>query len=788
MYRELAGPPRCSSDCVDGHGRRSDQYLQREGAIVSSLAIEEAIAAELSIRIEQAARTIELLDAGNTIPFIARYRKEATGGLDEVQIQEVSNRVEKLRNLQRRKEEVTRLIDEQGKLTPDLADRIQAAQTLQEVNDLYLPYRPKRRTRASVAREKGLAPLADLILQQPVVGHPEDLALPFVNPDLGVETVDDALAGAQDIVAETIAEDAELRRQMRMAFSREATVRCRLADGDKDPTRKYADYYDFTSPIGQMLPHRVLALNRAEKEGVLRIDVDLPEESALSIVGHFYTPNPQSCLAGNLRLALEDGYTRLLAPAMEREMRSELTERAERHAINVFAANLRPLLLQPPLRGRVVMGIDPGYRTGCKVAVVDQTGKYVAGTTIYPHAPQGRWDEAREVIRTLVASHGVSVIAIGNGTASRETESLVAETIAEIGSLSGERGSGAGDQPSHGLSPDVVLPRPDPVGGPALRYAMVSEAGASVYSASEVARKEFPDLDVAARGAVSIARRLQDPLAELVKVDPKSIGVGLYQHDVDQKELSRTLDAVVESCVNFAGVDVNTASASLLQYVAGINRRVAEAIVKFREGRGKFVSRQQLREVPGLGEAAFTQAAGFLKVPDGDNELDNTFIHPESYEVCRRLMEKLGPPEPGQRLSQRVAAFRRQMKTSGPTIEQLASELGCGVPTLEDILANLEKPGLDPRDDLPKPMLRRDVLKMEDLREGMVLQGTVRNVVDFGAFVDIGVKQDGLVHISQMADRFVRDPLSVVTVGQIVTVRVLSVDVQRGRISLSMRL
>ncbi|MGQ9676567.1 MAG: Tex family protein [Chloroflexota bacterium] len=755
---------------------------------MSSLAIEETIAAELSIRTEQAARTIELLDAGNTIPFIARYRKEATGGLDEVQIQEVSNRVEKLRNLLRRKEEVTRLIDEQGKLTPELAVRIQAAETLQEVNDLYLPYRPKRRTRASVAREKGLAPLADLILQQPVVGNPEDLALPFVNPDLGVETVEDALAGAQDIVAETIAEDAELRRQMRTVFSREATVRCRLADGDKDPSRKYADYYDFASPIGQMLPHRVLALNRAEKEGVLRIDVDLPEEIALSIVGRFFTPNPQSCLARSLRLALEDGYTRLLAPAMEREMRSELTERAERHAINVFAANLRPLLLQPPLRGRVVMGIDPGYRTGCKVAVVDQTGKYVAGTTIYPHAPQGWWDEAREAIRALVASHGVSVIAIGNGTASRETESLVAETIAKIESLSGERGSGAGDQPSHGLSPDVVLPRPDSRGEPALGYAIVSEAGASVYSASEVARKEFPDLDVAARGAVSIARRLQDPLAELVKVDPKSIGVGLYQHDVDQKELSRTLDAVVESCVNFAGVDVNTASASLLQYVAGINRRVAEAIVKFREGRGKFVSRQQLREVPGLGEAAFTQAAGFLKVPDGDNALDNTFIHPESYEVCRRLMERLGPPEPGQRLSQQVAAFRHQMKTSGPTIEQLASELGCGVPTLEDILANLEKPGLDPRDELPKPMLRRDVLKMEDLREGMVLQGTVRNVVDFGAFVDIGVKQDGLVHISQMADRFVRDPLSVVTVGQIVTVRVLSVDVQRGRISLSMRL
>lgn len=736
---------------------------------MSSLAIEEIVAAELSIRAEQAVRTVELLDAGNTIPFIARYRKEATGGLDEVQIQELGSRVEKLRNLLRRKEEVTRLIDEQGKLTPELAARIQAAETLQEVNDLYLPYRPKRRTRASVAREKGLAPLADLILQQPIGGTLEDLASPFVNPELGVGTVEDALAGAQDIVAETVAEDAELRREMRLLFSRESTVGCRLADGDKDPARKYADYYEFASPIGQMVPHRVLALNRAEKEGVLRIDVDLPEESALSVISRFYAADPQSCLAERLRLALEDGYARLLAPAMEREMRSELTERAERHAITVFAANLRPLLLQPPLRGRVVMGIDPGYRTGCKIAVVDQTGKYVAGTTIYPHAPQNRWAEAREAIRALVAAHGVSVIAIGNGTASRETESLVAETIAEVGKDSSATLACAG-------------------AGPALGYAMVSEAGASVYSASEVARKEFPDLDVAARGAVSIARRLQDPLAELVKVDPKSIGVGLYQHDVDQKELSRTLDTVVESCVNFAGVDVNTASPSLLQYVAGINRRVAEAIVKFREERGKFVSRQQLREVLGLGEAAFTQAAGFLKVPDGDNELDNTFIHPESYEVCRRLTERLGPPEPGQRLSQRVAAFRRQMQTSGPTVEQLAAELGCGVPTLEDILANLEKPGLDPRDELPKPILRRDVLKMEDLREGMVLQGTVRNVVDFGAFVDIGVKQDGLVHISQLADRFVRDPLDVVTVGQIVTVRVLSVDVQRGRISLSMRL
>ncbi len=713
-------------------------------------------AGELSIPARQVASAAELLDAGNTIPFIARYRKEATGSLDEVQLQAIQDRLEYLRSLEKRRQEVLRLIDEQGKLTPELAEKIQQAQALHELEDLYLPYRPKRKTRASVAREKGLGPLADLIAAQTVVeGSLEDQGRPYLNEELGLATLEQVYGGARDIVAEVVSEDAEVRGALRDLFFREALFTSTVADQGKDPGRKYTLYYSFTEPAGKVPPHRVLAINRAEKEEVVRAAVDLPYEKARPALSRHHPSNPRSIFSGQLEMVLEDSYKRLLSLSLEREVRSTLTEKAEAHAIALFAANLRRLLLQPPLRGKKVMGIDPGFRTGCKVAVVDATGKHLEGGTIYPHEPQKRWKEAKETILAMARRHGVDVISIGNGTASRETEALVAEAISET---------------------DLNL-----------AYVIVNEAGASVYSASEVARQEFPDLEAAQRGNVSIARRLQDPLAELVKIDPKSVGVGLYQHDVDQKELARELDRVVVSCVNFAGVDANTASVSLLQYVSGINRRVAENLVAYRNEHGPFTSREQFKKVSGLGTATFVQAAGFLKIPGGENSLDDTFIHPESYQVCRKLIDRLPPAREGERLPQRVSRFRKQMQTEGITLEGLAAELGTGAPTLKDILDNLEKPGIDPRDSLPKPILRKDVLKMEDLKEGMLLQGTVRNVVDFGAFVDIGVKQDGLVHVSEMADRFVRNPLEVVGVGDVVTVRVLGVDLARGRIQLSMK-
>jgi uncharacterized protein len=713
-------------------------------------------ARELSIPVTRVASAAELLDAGNTIPFISRYRKEATGGLDEVQIQAIQDRVEYLRTLEKRREDVLRIIDEQGNLTPELAEKIRAAETLHELEDLYLPYRPKRKTRASVAREKGLGPLAELIAAQTVVkGSLEEQAMPYLNEELGLTAIEQVYAGARDIVAETMAEDAVVRGAARDLFFREALLTATVADQSKDPGQKYTLYYSFVEPAGRILPHRILALNRAEKEEVLRVSVELPYEKARPVLASRYRSNPRSVFSQQLELALEDGYKRLLSLSLEREVRSTLTEKAEAHAITLFAANLRGLLLQPPLRGQTVMGIDPGLRTGCKVAVVDATGKYLEGTTIYPHVPHKKWREAKEKILALAAKHGVRVVAIGNGTASRETEALVAEAISE--------------------------------GRPEMAYVMVSEAGASVYSASEVARQEFPDLEASQRGNVSIARRLQDPLAELVKIDAKSVGVGLYQHDVDQKELAKELDRVVISCVNFAGVDANTASASLLQYVSGVNRRVAENVVAYRNEHGAFESREQLKKVAGLGPSSFTQAAGFLKIPGAENPLDETFIHPESYKACRKLMDRLPAARDGERLPQRVVRFRREMETRLESLDALAAELGTGAPTLKDILDNLEKPGLDPRDSLPKPILRKDVLKMEDLKEGMMLQGTVRNVVDFGAFVDIGVKHDGLVHVSEMADRFVRNPLDVVGVGDVVSVRVLGVDHVRGRVQLSMK-
>ncbi len=763
----------------------ADGYQQAAPLPIADLA--RTLSEELGLQSGQIARTIALLDEGNTIPFVARYRKEVTGSLDEVQIQAIADRALALRTLHERKQDVQRLIDGQGKLTPELAHAIASATTLQAVEDLYLPYRPKRKTRASVAREKGLAPLAEIILQQPeLVGDAatllEEQALPFLNTEKGVDTSLEAYAGARDIVAEAIAEDAHVRGSVRASFFKRSTFSAKVADpekiAEKDPNGVYQLYYDFNENVTKLVPHRVLALNRAEREEVLRVSVVLPYEQAQPDITQHYPVKATSPFAKHLTEAMEDGYKRLLAPAMEREVRAELTRQAEEHAITIFAANLRNLLLQPPLRGKKVLGIDPGYRTGCKLTIVDETGKYIESDTLYLHQSE----KAQQTLRKLLAQHHIAVIAIGNGTASRETEQLVAALLREMEQETGKSGQ--------------------------IGYVIVNEAGASVYSASEMARQEFPALDATQRGTISIARRLQDPLAELVKIDPKAVGVGLYQHDVDQKALADALERVVVSCVNFAGVEVNSASAALLKHVSGINSRVANAIVKYREEHGPFHSREELHKVSGMGPATFVQAAGFLKVANGIEPLDNTFIHPESYAAARALLEMLPKSDNGQsgKPAERITQFRQLVKLqnslgrnqqnkrgvgSGNSEQEvwaeLAKKIGVGLPTLNDILENLEKPGLDPRDALPAPILRHDVLKMEDLQTGMILQGTVRNVVDFGAFVDIGVKQDGLVHVSEMADRFVKDPLSVVAVGQVVQVRVLKVDMQRGRVQLSMR-
>jgi uncharacterized protein len=714
----------------------------------------QLIAADLAdVRPNQVARSIELFDADNTVPFVARYRKEMTGGLDELQLRTILERLTYLRNLEARKETVLASIEEQGKLTDNLRVQIAAAATLQEVEDLYLPYKPKRRTRATIARERGLEPLAEQILAQSTAGGSVgQIAAGFINDD--VPTADDALAGARDIIAERVAENATVRASVRDRTRREAWLVTSLADESKDPRAIFKDYYDFREPLSKVPPHRLLAINRGEREGVLKVKLDNPDDDLVNRIQKMVIKNPHSVFTDHLRAAVADGYKRLLAPSIETGLRSELTDNSDSHAIDTFAANLRQLLLQPPVKGKTVAGIDPGFRTGCKVAVVDATGKFLGGVTIYPHPPQKQSSAAKAELLKLIRQ-GVDILAIGNGTASRETETLAADVIAEARKT--EKGR-------------------------ELAYVIVSEAGASVYSASDLARAEFPDLDVSMRGAVSIARRLQDPLAELVKIDPKSIGVGMYQHDVNQKQLAGTLDAVVESAVNHVGVDVNTASAPLLSYVAGVSRRVADSIVKQREENGPFRKRAQLKKVKGLGAKTFEQAIGFLKIPGGDQPLDNTFIHPESYPVVERLFADLDVRGDEKDLPVKIERLRKQKELSA-----LAKRLDVGELTLADILESLAKPGRDPRDELPAPLLRQDVLSMSDLKEGMILTGTVRNVVDFGAFVDIGVKQDGLVHVSQLANRFVKNPFEVVSVGDIVKVKVMSVDADRGRIGLSMK-
>jgi len=709
--------------------------------------ITSAVATDLKIDPRRVQSAVRLLDEGNTIPFIARYRKELTGTLDEEELRQVAERLGYRRNMEDRRETILQSLEEQSVLTPELEADVRAADTLQRLEDLYRPYRPKRQTRATVARDKGLQPLADLVLAQPLEGTRESLAAPFVKEDAaeGVTSVEEAYQGARDIVAETIADDPEMRGQMRALTQRHGTLTIEEGDLTKDPEGVYKLYYTFSGDLGGLRPHQILAFNRGEREGVLKVTLTVPESEALGVLALRYPADPGSPLAEDLILARNDSYNRLLFPAIEREARRDLTGIADEHAIQVFATNLRSLLLQPPLRGEMVLGIDPGFRTGCKAAVVDPTGKVLDTRTIYP---DGRRDQAADTVRHLVKKHHVTVVAIGNGTASRETEAFVAELIGE------------------GLD---------------VKYTIVSEAGASVYSASRLARAELPDLDVSLRGAVSIARRLQDPLAELVKIEPKAIGVGLYQHDVDQRALAESLDTVVESTVNTVGADLNTASPALLRYISGVGPKTAESIVAHRNEHGAFTSRQALQSVPGIGPKTFQQAVGFLRIVQGSEALDQTPIHPESYAAARFILDLIGLPLGHPDLPRGIARLRREMD-----LDALAEELAVGRPTLEDILEALTRPGRDPRDDLEGPILRRDVLSMDDLRPGMRLKGTVRNVVDFGAFVDIGVKRDGLIHISQMGSEFVRNPHDKVAVGDVIDVEVLSVDTERGRIGLAL--
>ncbi|WP_079906410.1 MULTISPECIES: Tex family protein [unclassified Carboxydocella] len=709
------------------------------------------IAAELGLKPWQVENTIKLLDEENTVPFIARYRKEATGELDENQIRMIAERVNYLRNLEKRKEDVIRHIAELEQLTPELEAAIRQATRLSEVEDLYRPYRPKRRTRATVAREKGLEPLARILwAQDPAAGSPIVAAQAFVNPDLGVESAEAALAGALDILAEEVSDQAEYRQYLREYTRRHGYIKAKKVKEGITPFDMYSDYQE---PLKSIPPHRVLAINRGEKEEVLKVDIAVEEGPFLAWLRGQIIKDSASPFAEVLTEMLNDSYKRLLAPSIERELRQELTEKAEEQAIKVFGANLKQLLLQPPVRNVKVLGIDPGYRTGCKLAVVDETGKVVAIGVIYPHPPQSQEAEARAELARLVQDHGVDLIAIGNGTASRETEQVVAAAIREYS-----------------------LP---------VQYCIVSEAGASVYSASKLAAEEFPDFDLTQRSAVSIARRLQDPLAELVKIEPKSIGVGQYQHDVNPKRLEEVLGQVVESAVNSVGVDLNTASFALLQYVAGIKTNVAKNIVAYREQHGKFRTRAELLKVPRLGQATFVQCAGFLRLPDGDNPLENTPVHPESYGLAEQILARIGFQPADLRQPERLKALSQALAQLDP--QQVAAELGAGVPTVRDIFEALQKPGRDPREDLPKPIFRQDVTSLDNLQEGMILTGTVRNIVDFGVFVDIGVKQDGLIHISRLTSRYIKHPLEVVKVGDILKVKVISIDRERGRIGLSLR-
>ena len=705
---------------------------------------------EFKLKQDQVEKTVALMDEGNTIPFIARYRKEVTGSLDDQVLREMSERLTYLRGLDKRREEILSSIEAQEKLTDELKADILAAKTLTELEDLYRPYKQKRKTRASMAKDKGLEPLALLILEQDRTVSPDTEAEKYIDEEKGVTTVEEAIAGANDIIAEMVSDDAAVRKRLRAFIYRTGILTSKAADEKADTV--YKMYYNFSEPVNKITGHRILAIDRGEKENILKVSVQIVPNEAVSMIQTIYVKGESAC-SRLVADACEDSFTRLIFPSLENEIRNLLTENAAKSAIKVFALNLKQLLMQPPVKGTVTLGLDPGYRTGCKVAVVDDTGKVLDTGVIYPVPPHNKIAEAKRTVEGLIKKHKISTIAIGNGTASHETESFAANLLKETANTE-------------------------------TKYMVVSEAGASVYSASKLAAEEFPQYDVSLRSAVSIARRLQDPLAELVKIDPKAIGVGQYQHDMPKKELDEALGGVVENCVNTVGVDLNTASAPLLSRVAGVNSTVAKNIITYREENGAFKDRANLKKVPKLGAKAFEQCAGFLRVLEGKNVLDNTSVHPESYKAAKALLEtcgfKLTDVKNG-----KLEGLDEKVKEIG--VSQLAKQLDIGEPTLLDIVKELQKPGRDPRDELPAPLLRSDVMEMKDLKRGMELKGTVRNVIDFGAFVDIGVHEDGLVHISQLCNRYIKHPLEAVSVGDIVTVWVLDVDVQRKRIALTMK-
>lgn len=713
--------------------------------------IKKLLTEEFSLKEQQLVNTVELIDEGNTIPFIARYRKEVTGGLSDDVLRGLNDRLAYYRNIEAKKEEVSRLISEQGNMTDEIAAAIENASTVTEIDDIYRPFRPKRRTRATIAKEKGLEPLALVFVDQTVTsGNLDELAEKYINPEKDVNTCDDAISGAMDIVAEMLSDNADYRKNIRNLMYANGVITTKQA---KDEDSVYRMYYEFSEGCSKIANHRILAINRGEKEGFLKVSVELDADMVSDKLYRWSLKNKRFAFADTLREIAADAYKRLIQPSVETEIRNELTERAGEDAIKVFAKNLSGLLLQPPIKGRTVLALDPGYRTGCKMCVVDDTGKVLDTGIVYCTLPNHDKEKAKSILKKLILKHDVNLISIGNGTASKETEILVAELIKSIDKE--------------------------------LYYMMVSEAGASVYSASKLAAEEFPDFDVSLRSAVSIARRLQDPLAELVKIDPKAIGVGQYQHDMNQKRLGEALGGVVEDCVNSVGVDLNTASPSLLSYVAGINSSVAKNIAAYREENGKFKNRKELLKVAKLGKKAFEQCAGFLRITDGDNVLDNTSVHPESYKAAEMLIAELGYTA-ADVAGGNIKDIKERLKAAG--VKKLAEKLGVGVPTLTDIADALLKKGRDPREELPQPVLMSDVMDINDLKPDMIMTGTVRNVIDFGAFVDIGVHQDGLVHISQICDRYIKHPLEVLSVGDVVKVRVIEVDPKKNRIALSMKI
>ena len=715
----------------------------------------QIIADELNVKYKQVENAVNLIDEGNTIPFIARYRKEVTGGLSDEDLRILYERLNYLRNLENRKEEVKNSIEEQGKLTDEIVNALQNAKILAEVEDIYRPYKQKKRTRATVAKEKGLEPLSEALINQDNKVSIEEIAKKFIDPEKGVETVEDAIAGAKDIIAENISDNPTYRKEIKRYCYRDGVIATEVNEKDeKEDKATYQMYFDFNEKVNRIPSHRILAINRAEKENAIKLKIQKPEENIIDFIERDVIKDKNSNYANILEDTVEDSFKRLIEPSVEREIRSDLTEKAEEKAIKVFGQNAKQLLMGAPLKGLTVMGFDPAYRTGCKIAVIDETGKLLATTTVYPTEPQNKVEEAKKELKSLIKKYNINMIAIGNGTASRESEKFVADMISEI------------DQEVY--------------------YAIVSEAGASVYSASKLATEEYPDINVSLRGAISIARRLQDPLAELVKIDPKAIGVGQYQHDVNQKKLAESLAGVVEDAVNEVGVDVNTATPSLLSYVSGINKTIANNIVKYRDENGKIMERKELLKVPKLGKVAFEQCAGFIRIFDGKNPLEITAVHPESYEKAEQLLENIGYKKEDLKDLEKLKDIK--LKLSGVNIKDMSQKLEIGEMTLKDIIDELSKPGRDPRDEMPKPILRSDVLKFEDLKEGMVLNGTVRNVIDFGALVDIGVKHDGLVHISELSENYIKNPSDVVSIGDIVKVKVIKIDNDRQKVSLSMKI